>query len=300
MRAEPNEIARFFALLQEKTDGRVILDFIDMACWDQIEGHSFDPATGYLELYWHDYRQVDATKGRAEPSNLFWSASLYGLLIRLREIRIVRVSEVTVFLLCGHTIERSEIKARLTPGSTDHQSTTDRLFSSRFRRSVNNQVHVFDVLTSPLYTAAILPKDRRLETSFSRAVMFELNLHRVRLSVDRAARAIKRADPSDTDAICEKVNTIRRNWEQALKIEVILHNLRPNDTYDSLLLGDLLNMLKSIPKNEIGPLPGKVIGWANELSHDAGRAIELTKALTIAEYVAAYVERLTSRVRTTL
>jgi hypothetical protein len=296
---EPLEIARFFDLLQQKTDGRVILDFIDLACWDQIGGHSFDPSTGYLELYWHDFREVDATTGRPEPDNVFLPASLYGLLIRLREIRIVRVSTVTVFLLCGHTLDRSDIKGQLAPGSSEHKAMPDNLFSSRFLRTVENQVHVFDVLTSPLYTAAILPKDRRIETSFSRAVMFELNLHRVRRSLHRAATAIKRTDATDTDAVCEKVNTIRRNWEQALKIEVILHDLKPSDSYNSLLLGDLLNLLRSVPGNAMGPHPGKMIGWANELSHDAGRAIELTKALAIADHVAAYVERLTGLIRPT-
>lgn len=99
------------------------------------------------ELYWHDYREVDATTGRSEP--VFLPASLYGLLIRLREIRIVRLSGVTVFLLCGHTLDRSDIKSRLVPGSSEHKAMLDKLFSSRFLRTVGNQLHVFDVLTSP-------------------------------------------------------------------------------------------------------------------------------------------------------
>jgi hypothetical protein len=293
---DPQEMQRFFNLLQLRTDGRVIVDFIDLASWDQIDGHLFDPETRYLELYWHDYRGVDSTTGRPEPENLFLPASLYGLLIKLREIHIVRAPGLAAFLLSGHTLDRSEIKGRLAPGSSDQKAIRDSHFSSRFLRSVNGQVHIFDVLTSPLYTAAILPKDPRLETSFSRVVLLLTNLARVQRSLRRAADALARIDQKDTDAICEKVNTIRRNWEQALKIEIILHGIKPTDSYNALLLGDLLALLKDFDGNLIGEHPGRLIGWANELSHDAGTAIELEEASAIARHVSAYVDRLLSRI----
>jgi hypothetical protein len=55
------EVARFLEVLHERTAGLVILDFIDLASWDQIEGYTFDEASGDLELYWHDYRATDVT-----------------------------------------------------------------------------------------------------------------------------------------------------------------------------------------------------------------------------------------------
>src|SRR4029450_2968862 len=59
---DPADVSRFFDTLQDRTAGLVILDFIDIASWDQIEGHAFDTATGYLELYWHDFRAIDAER----------------------------------------------------------------------------------------------------------------------------------------------------------------------------------------------------------------------------------------------
>lgn len=84
------DVARFFDLLMRRTGGLVILDFIDLASWDQIDGHAFDPDTRDLELYWHDFRAADDVGGRSELDTMFFPASLYGLLIRLKEIRIIR------------------------------------------------------------------------------------------------------------------------------------------------------------------------------------------------------------------
>lgn len=188
------DVAKFFDVLQDRTAGLVILDFIDLASWDRIEGHTFDSQTGDLELYWHDFRALDAQEARSELDATFFPASLYGLLIRVQEIRIVRGHAAAAFLLSGHALDHSEIKKRLATGSDEHKAIRDRFFSSRFLRRVGDQVHVFDVLASPLYTAAILPKEEGIPTSASRALLFDANLQRVRLSLQRAASALRRSE----------------------------------------------------------------------------------------------------------
>lgn len=105
----PDEIGRFFALLFDRTDGLVILDFIDLGSWDQIESYAFDHETRDLELHWHDYRALDAVGGRSDLTACFLPASLYGLLIRVQEIRIVRGSGTAAFLLSGYALDRKEI-----------------------------------------------------------------------------------------------------------------------------------------------------------------------------------------------
>jgi hypothetical protein len=293
----PADVSKFFDTLQDRTAGQVILDFIDMANWDQIEGHAFDAATGDLELYWHGFRRVDAEGARFELETAFFPASLYGLLIRIQEIRIVRGQAAAAFLLSGHTLDHKEIKSRLAHDADEHKAIQDRFFSSRLVRRIGEQIHVFDVLASPLYTAAILPKAMGIPTSASRSLLFTANLERVRASLQRAATALQRVSPDDVDTICEKTNTIRRNWEQALKIEVVYRDLRPNDSYSNLLLGELIKLLKDVHSSTTSTPLGRIIGWANELSHDAGRAIEVHKAQEITAHVSAYVDSLRKQIR---
>ena len=76
-------------------------------------------------------------------------------------------------------------------------------------------------------------------------------------------------------------------------------DLRPNDSYSDLLLGDLIKLLKDVHTSATSTPLGRIIGWANELSHDAGRAIEVQKAQEIAAHVSAYVESLRKQIRLT-
>jgi hypothetical protein len=250
-------------------------------------------------LYWHDFREIDAEDGRSELDAALFPASLYGLLIRIQEIRIVRGEAAAAFLLSGQTLDRKEIKRRLAQGADEYKAIHDRFFSSRFVRRISKQIHVFDVLATPLYTAAILPKAQWIPTSASRNLLFTANLRRVRGSLQRAAVALQQVGTDDVDTICEKANTIRRNWEQALKIELVYRDVRPKESYGNLLLGGLIKELKDIHTSATSTPLGTIISWANELSHDAGRAIEVRKAQEIAAHVIAYVESLNNQIRLT-
>ena len=74
-------------------------------------------------------------------------------------------------------------------------------------------------------------------------------------------------------------------------------DLRPNDSYGNLLLGELVKLLKEVHSSTTSTPLGRIIGWANELSHDAGRAIEVQKAQEIATHVSAYVDSLRKQIR---
>ena len=51
-----DKIEAVFVELQSRLGGWVILDFLDMSSWDNIEAFSLDRSTGILTLIWHDYR----------------------------------------------------------------------------------------------------------------------------------------------------------------------------------------------------------------------------------------------------
>ena len=50
------------AILEElivKTDGLVIVDFLDSSSWDNLHSCEYDAESGRLSLYWRDYRTDD-------------------------------------------------------------------------------------------------------------------------------------------------------------------------------------------------------------------------------------------------
>ena len=131
----PEHVETFFQLIGERTAGQVILDFIDLDCWDCIDGYRFVQSNCNLELYWNDNRVADARNVRSEIDRSFFPASLYGILIRLQEIRVVRGHGLASFLLCGQTLDHTEIKQQLRAESDEYVLFPDHFFSSRAVRS---------------------------------------------------------------------------------------------------------------------------------------------------------------------
>jgi hypothetical protein len=56
----PGDVDEFLSTLLKLTKGWVIVDLLDTANWDKIEGYSWDPKASSLYLHWHDYRQQDS------------------------------------------------------------------------------------------------------------------------------------------------------------------------------------------------------------------------------------------------
>jgi hypothetical protein len=62
----PNEIDSFFTDVMKLTNGWVIVDFLDAACWDKIHAYEIDKQSRLLTLTWHDYRNIISDEGEKE------------------------------------------------------------------------------------------------------------------------------------------------------------------------------------------------------------------------------------------
>lgn len=288
------DISKFFDLLAHETAGAVIVDFIDQKNWDSLTGYSYDEASHFLELYWHDYRALDTEDGPPDSDTTFFPLSLYALLVRVREIQIVPAGRTAFFAISGYSLSRNELRDQLAVGATEYQCEQEGFFSTRCVRRLGKQVHQFRVMDTPLYTTLIAPKMRWLDTELSRYVMYEVNLARVASVVERATLAL-RTHWRLEGVINEKANTIRRSWEQALKIEVLYRGIQPEKAYAKLRLGDLLSVLRGNGAGAAGA--GRVIRLANEFSHDAGTPTRVEDALEMATFVQDYISQMTGEIR---
>lgn len=279
-----NDVDVFFSSLKAKTGGLVILDFIDLGSWDCFVGHEFDSQTKDLFLYWRDQRgDLDHLDRMAFP------ADLYGLYIRLHEIRIVRHKEFSAFLLQGVSTTPNEARKRLRiDASTVHVMNED-IFSSRVLRRVANMTHVIDVHGAPLYTIAIIPKGHNIAASASKRLLLSMNVSALETRLQRAIAALADLDLGDTDIISEKGNTIRRIVERALKIEIILRNVDVDKPYSQLLIGDLIGALRKHHEPEVRTALGKIAELANRFSHDTGTLVDLGTAQVLAGLAMMYV-----------
>jgi len=115
--------------------------------------------------------------------------------------------------------------------------------------------------------------------------------HNFRVALDRINRVISfldAADPSATDEIAEKVNTIRRIVEFVLKVECCSRDLGLTKNYSQIILGDLIARVKHGRDASLQTFLGRFAEISNEFSHDSGKPVELIKAKRVSLLALAY------------
>lgn len=291
--SESDAVRAFFDTLMKETGGYVIIDFLDCGNWDGLAGYDYDPEKGYLYLYWRDYRKDDASGRRRPESRMVFPGSLYGLFLHLQKVEIIRGTDSVVFLLHGYSLTSKDVRRILAAGAEEFELKEDSLFATHVFRKMNGQWQLLQVHTAPLYGAVIVPKGVGAPSVASRKLLFDANLRRVLGRLTAAYQVLEKTPDSESDAIAEKGNTIRRALEQALKIEICYRDMEVKKPYSQLLLGDLLALLKDYQEEDgFKIIYGKLAEWANELSHDTGRPVKQSNALLLAIFSIAYVEML--------
>jgi len=156
--AAPSKIAEFFEELLARTAGLVILDFLDLANWDQIENFSIDKENGILTLTWHDYRGVAETPDEKEMRQMVFPASLYACALRVNSVVPIVGKAVAIFLLNAYAKTEKEIKNLYKRGADELNFLDNSFFEKRVIRKVSGHFEVIDFHCTPIFSMAIVPK----------------------------------------------------------------------------------------------------------------------------------------------
>jgi hypothetical protein len=283
----------FLKRLHEATDGWVILDFLDAANWDCFESHSVSHDKGILQINWHDFIKQDKQEPRSESREMMamaFPASLYGMAMRFCSLDRIGNDSIACFALRGYALTDKEARQAFSVGTEDLVIRQDRPFSREVLRKINGHVEVIDCITSAAFTVLIVPKRTRIPAHASKTTLYQHNLALVDESLARSEQTLKDLEPSATEAICEKANTIRRNMETLLKLECCFRDIETSKPYSQARIGDLWGLLKAYHTEETQTLVSRFIQWVNELSHDTGIPVERTKAQATALIARMYVK----------
>jgi hypothetical protein len=281
----------FLALLQTRTRGWVIVDFLDTTNWDRFDSFCYQEKTKLLHINWHDFIEQDKkpwTQDREMMSMLF-PASLYGLIVRFQSIDVIDTKKFSLFALRGYSLTDKEIHTALKPGSEEYALKDDRPFSKRIIRKIQGHWEVVDCLNAALYTVLIVPKKMHFRTTASKLLLYYKNFELIDGTLGRCERDLSAIDAADSEAICEKANTVRRSMETLLKIECCYREITLEKDYTKARMGDLWGALKQYHSEQIASLMAKFIEWVNKLSHDTGTPIEKAKAEFTLSVVRVYL-----------
>jgi hypothetical protein len=291
------QAAQFLEKLKVETDGLVIIDFLDAGNWDCFEGIEIDDATGFLKIHWHDYRNVRETALDKEMRMLAFPASLYSLLLKFKELRIVNTKNYPVFTLRGYALKDKEIKTYLGKDSDEFKIFDNKdNFSKLAIRKVNSQFESYTCLNTPIFSMIIIPKNSGASAFSSKKALFSYNLSDSIVRLNKVKDELEKEDLVDEDVICEKANSIRRIFEYVLKVELCYRyrQLSVKKDYSDLMLGDLMSLVKPYRDEAINDFLRQITVWSNELSHESGKPIKRETALALSLMTILYTNLLKS------
>lgn len=284
------EVGSFFDALIAKTDGLIVVDFLDQANWDCLASYDIDRERGFLFVYWHDYRDVDSSNADTNRPDRFLSpASLYGLFMHFHSLKILRTENYPVFFLQGYALTDKQIRKILSPGTEKFELEADAFFSRRVYRKINEQWQVVRCLNTPIHSVLIIPKRSGLSRRDSKFFLYNYNVSIALERLKNLQRTLSGIVDDDIEQLCEKANTIRRILENILKVECCYREVEFNKPYSKLRLGDLLKSLKGY-HDEINITFSKVAEWTNELSHDSGVPVQKQKVESLCLFCILYTE----------
>ena len=285
--SDPFAIKEFFNELLAKTSGLVILDFLDLANWDRINSYDLDLKTGLLTLVWHDYRGVKESYEDREMRQMAFPASLYALSLYVKNIAPIVGKKSAIFLVNGFSRTEKEIRQHFQNGCDEFQLQDNSFFEKRVIRKVKEHWEIIDFHCTPIYSLAIIPKACGISSFDSKRMLYRHNVSEALTRLNRVMTALEGIEPSDSDGISEKVNTVRRIFEFVLKVECCYRKIELNKNYSQILLGDLIAAIKK-NKDDYSKVLNKFVVLANEFSHDSGKPVELIKAQAATAIAVAY------------
>jgi len=284
--------------LRIDTEGLVIVDFLDAANWDCMDGIEADIENGFLKIHWHDYRKSKETAQDKEIRMLAFPASLSSLLIKFKELRIVNTEKYPVFILRGYALKDKEIKTYLDKDSAEFKIFDNyNNFSKLAVRKIKSQFETYSCLNTPIFSMIIIPKNSGASAFCSKKALLSYNLTDSIIRLTKVKDELEKEDLVDEDVICEKANSVRRIFEYVLKVELCYRyrQLSVKKDYSDLMLRDLMSLVKPFNEEYINNFLKQITVWSNELSHESGKPIKRNKAKALSNMTILYTILLKSK-----
>lgn len=215
----PEQALEFLQRLLKATDGILIVDFLDAACFDYLTWVDFDDKSGILQLCWRHNHQRDLRALTLEDEGRFHS-STYSCLIQFRELSIERSGKCPIVTIGGYTLHKGTINDLLSVQGKKVE-LYDRLdnFTAHALRMRGDAWEKFMVMDTPIFCLNILPKGRLMAANDSTEWLLQYNIGRALERMLAIQDQIK-SPHFDLEELDQKMNNVRSLLESVLKIEL--------------------------------------------------------------------------------
>ncbi|MFC4636007.1 hypothetical protein ACFO3O_19010 [Dokdonia ponticola] len=281
----------------KESNKSVLVDFISCGGWDHLTGVEIDIEHNLLYLIDENYKSEDNTSLNVKT----------GCVIKFKELIHFYNSRTSAIFLRGYTFKKKEIEKHFSRNSKfNFNNEFNDNFSKAFKSIKTDIVEELVVYNTPIYSISILPFDTYYNAySMSQNLIFEMNFLVCNTFLKETKTKLLDAEKNDEDTICEKINTGRRHFEFALKIECCLiaakvpvwnyegvKELKFPNEYCNLTFGDLVKLIKPYVNENLGSIHNKIVRDSNLLSHDSGYPIVHSYAVETISLMIDYVSQI--------
>ena len=286
----------------KKSNKSVLVDFISCGGWDHLTGVEINIEHNLLYLIDENYG-VEDSNNQNTPLKV-----KTGCVIKFKELIHFYNSRTSAIFLRGYTFKKKDIEKQFSRNSTEFNFNDEynENFSIAFKSIKAGSVEELVVYNTPIYSISILPFDTYYHAySMSQNLIFEMNFLVCNTFLKETKTKLLKTEKNDEDTICEKINTGRRYFEFALKIECCLIEAKvPFWDYDGakeikfpseychLMFGDLIKLIKPYVNTDLAAIHKKIVIGSNLLSHDSGYPIVYNDALELISLMIDYVTQI--------
>lgn len=258
------DVITFF---MDNDEGSPIVDFIDVSNWDSVESYSFNDELRLIEMVWHDYKSPE---NDLEIS--VFGAHKIKCEIIIESVVITGNQGVPVVLLKGFYRDKKEINKTYNTKCSDYLLHSYHPFSWEAIKVVKKDIHRTIIPNINCFTTSLVPNCARfISANDSKKVMYDYNLKVVSDKVVKIIGIIGDIEDDDQDELQAKGNTVRKHFENALKILNLKAGIEFKDDYQKLMLGNLSKIITNFDAvSSIDIKLPRVIDILNACSHDSG------------------------------
>ena len=260
-------IKGIITFFMDNDEGSPIVDFIDVSNWDSVESYSFNDDLRLIEMVWHDYRSPE---NDLEISVL--GAHKIKCEIIIDSAVITGNQGIPVVLIKGFYRDQKEINKTHNTKCSDYLLYSYHPFSWEVIKVVKKETHRTTIPNINCFTTSLIPNCARFISAHdSKKVMYDYNLKVVSEKIVSLIGIIGDIADDDQDELQARGNTVRKHFENALKILNLKAGIEFEDDYQKLMLGNLSKIITNFDAvaSTNMKLP-KVIDILNACSHDSG------------------------------
>lgn len=264
---EWNLIKDIVCFYMDNDEGSPIVDFIDVSNWDSVESYNFKDDLRLLEMVWHDY-----TSPKNDLEISVFGVNKITCQIIIDSVVIAGNHGIPVVLIKGFYRDKKQIQKTYNTKCSNFALHSFHPFSWQVIKVVKKEIHNITIPNINCFTTSLVPNCARFIAAHdSKKVMYDYNLKFASDKIVSLIGVIGNIPEDDQDELQTRGNTVRKHFENSLKVLNLKAGVEFENDYQKLMLGDLSKIITNF--DAVAPLKMKlseVIDTLNACSHDSG------------------------------